>query len=322
MKMIKWIFVFCILSLFISESYAYSTRFYQFVESLKREARHEGVSNKTINLAFGNVKLLYHKVKHAKVVHPTRLTFNDYMQQSVTSHRIAVGRLLNHRHKLLLKRISQRYHVPASIIISLWGLETNYGKIQGDYPEIDTLITMAYRSRRSHMFRHQLMAALKIIDRGEIDLKSMKGSWAGAMGQCQFMPETFLEFAVDYDHNGRKDIWQNDKDIFASMANYLHYLGYNDAHGFVVPVDVPRYYYPSWRYRYRHYSVNYWLHQGIKPKPGYHLPHSWARAALFFPNGDRKQAYLVYDDNFDVIYSWNHSTFYALSVGLLANRVN
>ncbi|MCW5589829.1 MAG: lytic murein transglycosylase [Legionellales bacterium] len=318
MKIRKWIWLLFSLLCVFNHAFADGS-FREFIYDLQRQALQRGISPWVVRQALGNVQLLYQHVTHARAYHASPLTFLEYLNKSVTEKRIEQGRIELNKHHQLLTQIAHDYHIPANLIVALWGLETNYGHIQGDYPEISNLVTLAYRDRRRRMFREQLMDALQILDKRAIDMQDMRGSWAGAMGQCQFMPSAYLDFAVDYNHDGRKDIWHNSGDIFASMANFLQHKHFNLSHPILIPVQVPTAI-GRWEGRYEH-SVNYWLNQGVRSKAGYVLPHSQAMASLFFPDHDSTQGYLVYSDNFRAVYHWNQSTYYVLSIGVLMNEL-
>ncbi len=295
--------------------------FANFLSSVKKQAKAEGVSDKTIQATLGDTQKLKNAVLHPEHLTPTILTFDEYSGLNVNTRRVLLGQDKLRHNFSLLQKIAKQYQVPPEIIVALWGLETNYGGIQGAHQEIPTLIHLAYRGRRHRMFHQELLSALKMVDDKDIKQSAMHASWAGAMGQCQFMPSTYLKFAVDFDHDGKKDIWHDKADIFASTANYIHQLGWNDSHPLVVPVSVPYNFYPSWRSRHIHHSVKAWIDLGVKAKPGYHIQPSNEKASIYYPMARRSPAYLVYQDNYNVIYGWNHSAFYALSIGILANQI-
>ncbi len=293
--------------------------FLRFLEGVRAEAKTKGISQATLNLTLSDTEKLRQEVLHPKKLKPTKLTFDQYSGLNLQTQRVLIGQKELKDNWALLQKISKQYQVPPQIIVALWGMETNYGRIQGSYQEIPTLLALSYHNRRHRMFERELYSALEMLDKKDIDLKEMHASWAGAMGQCQFMPSTYLNYAVDYDGDGKKNIWHDKADIFASTANFIHQLGWDNSHGYVVPITVPSYFDPIWAARHYNHPVSYWLKLGVKPKAGYQLKSSNELASIYYPTVARGQAYLVYRDNFKVIYGWNHSSFYALTVGLLAH---
>ena len=195
-------------------------------EALRREALGLGISKETLD------KALTPAAPIAKVIELDRKqpeftqTFWRYVDLRVNETRIARGQEMLKVHAALLDKIWHKYHVPPRFLVAFWGLESNYGDHFGGYPVVDALVTLAYDPRRSRFFREQLIDALKIIDKGDISVDRMRGSWAGAMGHLQFIPSTFVRYAVDEDGDGRRDIWGSLPDTFASAANYLSSIGW------------------------------------------------------------------------------------------------
>jgi len=202
--------------------------FQAWLGGVKKEAREQGISQKTIDDAFAAVSHDPRVIQLDRKQPETKLTLEEYLAKTVTEPRISQGRELLAENRSLLDEISAKYGVPPQYIIALWAIETSYGNNTGGFSIIESLATLAYDGRRSEYFRGELMKALKIIDQGHIAAYDMEGSWAGAMGQCQFMPSSFLAYAVDYDGDGKRDIWNTQADVFASIANYLHSSGWND----------------------------------------------------------------------------------------------
>ena len=168
-----------------------------------------------------------------------RLTFRDYNRRVLSPTRIERGRALMREHQALLERVAADYGVQPRFIVALWGIESNYGSFTGEFPVIGALATLAYEGRRAAFFRKELLQALRIVDQGDVTPAQMMGSWAGAMGQSQFMPSSYLARAVDYDRDGRRDIWTSPPDVFASIANYLAKAGWNDRHTWGRQVLIP-----------------------------------------------------------------------------------
>ena len=196
--------------------------------SFKQKAREAGISEQTLEEAFAAVSTPDETVLRLDRKQPeSTMTLEQYMQKVITPSRIENGRALLTEHQAVLTQVSETYAVPPEYIVALWGIETSYGNNTGGFSIIDALATLAYDGRRSEYFGGELMNALRIIDADHIEAYDMQGSWAGAMGQCQFMPSSFLAYAVDYDGDGRRDIWNTQADVFASIANYLSRSGWN-----------------------------------------------------------------------------------------------
>ena len=155
------------------------------------------------------------------------LTVDQYVARRLTRTFVRTAREMNSRHQALLKKVSAKYGVPPRIIVAVWGLESNFGRFSGVRPTVQALATLAWEGRRGAFFRGELLDALEIVDRGYIDLDALTGSWAGAMGQTQFMPSSYLKWAQDFDADGRRDIWRSNGDVFASIANYLREHGWS-----------------------------------------------------------------------------------------------
>lgn len=211
-------------------------KFQAWVSDVKKEAVAQGISPKTVHDAFAAVSHNERVIQLDRKQPESKLTLEEYLAKTVTEQRINQGRELLAENKVILDGIAHKYNVPPQYIIALWGIETSYGNNTGGFSTIEALATLAYDGRRSDYFRGELMSALKIIDQGHIAVYDMEGSWAGAMGQCQFMPSSFLAYAVDHDGDGKRDIWNTEADVFASIANYLHSSGWNndDANNFNV----------------------------------------------------------------------------------------
>ena len=212
--------------------------FATWVKELEEDARAAGISEKTIEEALGGLAPLPEVVGLDRKQPETRQTFERYRNRVLSESRVEKGRKLLKEHRKLLNKIAAEYKVQPRFIISLWGIETSFGSFLGGHQVIKALATLAYDGRRSEMFRRELIAALRILDRGDIALEDMKGSWAGAMGQCQFMPSSFLRYAVDYNGDGKRDIWNTLPDVFASIANYLSKSGWDDKYTWGRPVKL------------------------------------------------------------------------------------
>ena len=249
------------------------------------------------------------------------MTFAQYKQKVISQDRIDKGRRMLRENRAALDKASQKYGVPPQFIVALWGVETSYGSNTGGFGVIEALATLAHDGRRSEFFRDELFKALKIIDEGHISAAAMKGSWAGAMGQNQFMPSSFHNFAVDGNGDGRRDIWNSLPDVFASTANYLSKSGWKSDQIWGRRVKLPENFPSSLTGKETSKSLAQWSHMGITLPDGSAIPViQGIQASVIVPDGVGGPAFLTYD-NYRVIMKWNKSTYFATSVGILADEI-
>lgn len=312
----------CSLAIPLSNANASEETFPAFLKSLRQEAAANGISQSTINTALSDVKYLPRVIELDRKQPEGTMTFNEYRQKIVSSVRISQGREMAAKHKDLLLRVSEKYGVQPQYIVALWGIETSYGKITGGFQIVDALATLSHDGRRGEFFKKELLNALKIIDGGHISAASMKGSWAGAMGQSQFMPSSFLSFAEDFNQDGRRDIWGTQEDVFASIANYLSKSGWQGDERWGRLVSVPTNIDQKILGRETKLTLKQWNDLGVRQIGGQPLPIvEGMRASLVAPDGfPGGPIYLTYN-NYDVIMKWNRSTYFATSVGLLADQL-
>ncbi|WP_293868364.1 lytic murein transglycosylase [uncultured Alsobacter sp.] len=286
-----------------------------FVESLWHQARARGVQRTTFDAAFAGV------VPDPKVAELTRRQSEfvkpvwDYLDSAVTQARIEKGREMAAEWQSALAAAERRYGVERSVILGIWGMETNYGTFTGGKDVIRSLATLAHIGYRGDFFRDELLTALVILQQGHIDREDMKGSWAGAMGQTQFMPSSFMTYAVDADGDGHKNIWTSMPDAIASTANYLHKHGWTPGLPWAVEVRRPE----GFDWKTRTASFPAWSRLGFRRADGKPMPHG-GEASLFLPAGASGPIFLV-TSNFAVIKRYNSSDAYALGVGHLGDRV-
>lgn len=284
------------------------------------KARAEGVSEATVEDSLGQVAYSERVLELDRQQPEFTTTFTDYFGKRVNELRVAQGRILLARHRELLEGIAKEYGVPAPYLVAFWGLETNYGSFFGKMSVLDSLATLACDQRRSEYFTRELMAALSVIDEGAITPDNMEGSWAGAMGHVQFMPSVFVRYAVDYDDDGRRDLWNSLPDAMASAANFLSNLGWDPDTRWGREVQLP----DSFPYLQAgldtRKSLAAWSELGVRRADGSPLPRADMQASLLVPSGHKGPAFLVYD-NFKAIMGWNRSEFYALAVGHMADRI-
>ena len=206
-------------------------------------------------------------------------------------------------------------------IVALWGIETDFGRITGGFPVISSLATLAYDGRRSKFFRKELLLALKIVDGGHILAKDMVGSWAGAMGQNQFMPSSFHAYAVDYDKDGSKDIWKTLPDVFASIANYLSKSGWQADQTWGRPVRLPENFSRKFLGRKIKKPLGEWQQLGVRKLSGQDLPKRNLLSSIIRPEkGQIGPAFVIYN-NYEVILKWNRSNYFATAVGTLSDKI-
>jgi membrane-bound lytic murein transglycosylase B len=263
-------------------------KFSGWLAGLRADALRAGVDQGTLDNAFSNVELIPRVMELAHNQPEFKMSFDEYLAVVVSPERVTRGRALLKENRALLSRFAGSYGVPEPILTALWGIESNYGTRLGDFEVVSALATLAYNGFRAKFFREQLIAALRIVSQGHIGLHGMKGSWAGAMGQCQFIPTSFLAYAADGDGDGRKDIWTNKADVFASIANYLHRVGWRPGEGWGEEVAA-----------------------GTPVRKG---------ERIVRPAGAKGPAYRT-TENFRVILRWNQSDFFGLAVGILSDRI-
>jgi len=295
--------------------------FTTFLAGVRRDAAARGIRAATLDAALRDAQFLPHVIELDRKQPERTMTFTEYMAKVVTAQRKEDARRHLAENRALLDAIWRRYAVEPSIIVSLWGLESDFGRLPGNFPVISALATLSYDGRRSAYFRSELMAALRILDQGHIRVEEMTGSWAGAMGQCQFMPSSFLDYAVDYDGDGRRDIWKSRGDVLASTANYIRGLGWRGGLSWGQDVLLPHGFDPGLAGLAAKRPTGEWSRLGVRSVDGGPLPSRESEASLIMPEGASGPALLVYA-NFHAIMKWNPSTYFAVSVGYLADSMD
>jgi membrane-bound lytic murein transglycosylase B len=249
------------------------------------------------------------------------LTFDEYIGRVVSQARIDRGRQLIAENKALLEQVASRYPVQPRFVVALWGIESDFGRLMGTYSVVAALATLAFDGRRSAYFRRELMDALRILEDGHVAPTAMKGSWAGAMGQSQFMPSSFVRFAVDFDGDGKRDIWGTRADVFASAANYLSRSGWQMDQTWGREVRLPGDFDSGLVGHAVRKPLAEWQQLGVRRADGGALPTRDVSASMLRPGGGRGPAFLVYE-NFRVILKWNRSDYFGLAVGRLADLLD
>ena len=262
--------------------------FRTWLQALRAEALRGGIDAGTLDAALANIEQIPLVLEQARNQPEFKMTFERYLEIVVSPERVSRGRVLLAENRALIDRFAVPAGVPASTVTALWGIESNYGTRLGDFEVVPALATLVFNNFRAVFFRQQLIAALRILSQGHIGLHDMKGSWAGAMGQCQFIPTSFLAYAADGDGDGRRDIWTNRADVFASIVNYLRSVGWR----------------PGLRWGDEVESTAI----------------AGAGQRIVKPAGANGPTYRT-TENFRAILRWNQSDFFAIAVGLLSDRI-
>lgn len=312
--------------------------FTDWLEELRAEALDSGVSEETVELAFSEITAPVQRIISSDRNQPeTVQTYATYLEARVSEWKQVQGRQRMQDYGPLLQEVGNEYQVQPRFIVAIWGMETNFGTYPIPESIFNVLATLSYDTRRAAFFRAQFLSALAILDSGFPGYEDMKSSWAGAMGQPQFLPENYLRYAVDHDGDGKKDIWHNHADIFASIANYFKTRGWQDDQTWGRPVLIPagseslltgdrdEGLTPD-RYCARYSSLGIWRDLqdwqalGVRQSDGSDLPTRSIPAALVMADSGDNEAFIVYR-NFCSIMAYNPALKYALSIGLLSDTL-
>lgn len=304
--------------------------FAAFLGELKDEAVRRGITEAVATRALDGLEPLPIVVERDRGQAEAVLSIDSYVRRRLTPGTLRKAQRMAATHAALLKKVSAAYGVPPKYLVAVWGIESNFGAFTGVRPTVQALATLAYDGRRGELFRNELFDALRIVDRGHIGLDRMKGSWAGAMGQPQFMPSSYLRYAEDFDGDGQRDIWASQPDVFASIANYLKAYGWDADATWGRQVRVPGRVADTMaqagsrgegcraeRALSRRRSLKEWQEMGVRTTAGGALPVVDRQASLL-DAGDRQ--FLVYT-NYEAILGYNCANAYALSVALLGDRL-
>jgi membrane-bound lytic murein transglycosylase B len=296
--------------------------FSTWLKGVRAEAKALGVKEATLDQAMVGLQPVPRVIELDRRQPEFTLTFAQYLKRVVNDRRARIGKQKLAEHRELLEAISRKYKVQPRFIVALWGIETDFGRITGGFPVVASLATLAHDGRRSTFFRKELMLALQIIDQGHISAKSMIGSWAGAMGQNQFMPSSFHAYAVDHDGDGDKDIWGTLPDVFASIANYLSKSGWRDDQTWGRPATVlgdldadlvGR--------KKKRRNLAEWQALGVRKADGSDLPSRDLEASVISPEKNSLKPVFIAYHNYRVILRWNRSDYFAIAVGTLSDRL-
>jgi len=293
--------------------------FAPWLEEVRAETLGSGLASSAVDEALGSVVYLDRVIELDRRQPELTQTFWRYLDSRVNDDRIARGQTYLAAYHSLLDEVYRQYGVPPRILVALWGMESDYGRIQGDFPVVSAVATLAYDARRSAFFRQQLFAVLDLIERGDVP-PDLRGSWAGAIGQPQFIPTTFSNFAVDFDGDGYRDLRGSIPDVLASAARYLSASGWKPDAGWGQEVWLPGGFDYLETGLEVEKPVDDWRRLGVRQTDGSELPSSELYATVLLPAGASGPAFLVYR-NFRAILKWNNSVLYALAVGYLSDRL-
>lgn len=288
-----------------------------YLDTVRALARRSGISQATISSALANLQVNQRAIELDRNQPESKLTWAQYRARIVSEKRISQGRTLYAQNKALLARVTDIYGVPAGVIMGIWALESNYGGSSGDFRIIECLATLAWEGRRRAFFQSELIDALKVVERGDVTAEKMIGSYAGAMGQTQFMPDSVLKYAVDFEGNGKRDLWNSLPDIFASTANYLAKEGFRRDIPWGRQVTLPAGFDISLAGHAARRPLGEWRRAGMVV-PG--LPDSVVTAVVL-PGGAGDESFVVFYNSYKALRSYNPPDKYCLSVGLLGDAI-
>lgn len=302
-------------------AFAAELDFPTWLAALRKEAVERGLPPAVVERSLSDVAPITRVLELDRRQPETTITFDQYIARVVNASRIGAGRARLQEHQEVLSRVRHQFGVQPRFIVALWGIETDFGRLTGNFSVIAALATLAYDGRRSAFFREELFNALKIVARGDVSAQDMRGSWAGAMGQSQFMPSSYLAYAYDFDGDGRADIWNSRPDVFASAANYLSKIGWRGDETWGREVRLP----PGFDRALVDHSkiqkpIAEWQGLGVRRIDGGNLPAKDVSASLIQPGGADGPSFLIYN-NYRVLLRWNRSLYFATAVGFLADRI-
>lgn len=304
--------------------------FDEWLSELRAEAAARGISAELIQQTLTSVEPVEQILERDRTQAEFALDLDAYLKRRLDRSTIRLAQRMATRHSALVTKIGAQYGVPPRILIAVWGLESNFGRFVGVRPTVPTLVTLAYNARRGPMFRNELFTALQIVDRGDIPLQDLKGSWAGALGQPQFMPSSYLLYAQDFDGDGRRDIWKSQPDVFASIAYFLQQHGWTKGQAWGREVKLTAVARATLEEEPRRSEgcraarvmtlprpLSYWRKIGVRTTANRPFPAGSAPASLV-DTGSR--TFLTYG-NYEALLGYNCSHNYAISVALLADRL-
>jgi membrane-bound lytic murein transglycosylase B len=296
-----------------------------WLSNFQQKALELGITQQTLDLSFKNIEPNKRVIELDQRQPEFTITLDEYLNNTTPKFRVNKGKKIYLENKDLLAKVSEVYGVQPRFLLALWGIETSFGQYTGSFNVIRSLATLSYDQRRREYFTSELINALKIIDQGHTSPETMDGSWAGAMGQCQFMPTSFVNYAVDFNNDGKKDIWNTIPDVLASAANYLSSTGWDNSQTWGREVMVTNnidesLITTSARKVETSKKLSYWSNSGVRNLDGTMLPDVDIDAYLVYPEGIDGRKFIVYE-NFKTILDWNRSLFFGLAVGRLSDLI-
>lgn len=305
--------------------------FSEWLTAFRAEAAERGIRPEILDQALAGLEPVEQILDRDRSQAEFTMNLETYLKRRLTPSTVRTAQRMFTERQTLLQKIGEKYAVNPRVVVAVWGLESNFGRFAGVRPTIPTLATLAYDQRRGAMFRNELFSALEILNRGDIDLERLKGSWAGALGQPQFMPSSYLQYAQDFDGDGHRDIWNSEADVFASVANYLKQHGWTQGQSWGREVQlIGRARTAAEALPLRETGcraersmtdarpLKAWRKMGLKTMGGALVPASDLQASLVRAG---KRAFLLYS-NYDAILGYNCAHTYALSVALLSDRLH
>jgi len=296
------------------------SEFQNCLQNIRADAVRQGVPDSVVDSAFRNLTPDQKVIELDSRQPEFSLTYGKYIGNAITPDRIVKGQQKLQQYRGLLTDLEREYGVAPQYIVAFWGVETNYGSFMGDFSALRSVATLACMTKRAAFFANETIQALRILADNHMTTQQMKGSWAGAMGNMQFMPSTFTKWAVDRDGNGRIDIWNSVPDAFASAANFLRGIGFRPGLPAADEVTLPQNFPLEQADTTVEKPVRAWSAMGVKRAGGGPLPASDEPSSIILPAGWRGPAFILYP-NFKAVMNWNRSTLYALSVTILAQQI-
>lgn len=303
----------------LSAASAQSVSFEEWLSVFRAEALADGISAATLDPALTGLEPLQRVIERDRNQPEFTLDFRTYLTRVASDARIEEGQRVLEEHRALLEDVGRRYGMTPELLTAVWGVESNFGRTQGDFSVVQALATLAYDGRRGAMFRRELLHALRILDQGHVELDQMKGSWAGAMGQLQFMPSTFTDHARDGDGDGRKNIWGSSADALESAATFMA-SQWRSGQRWGREARLPERFDLGLAGLETRKPLAEWQALGVRLADGSDLPDANVAASLILPDEVAEPAFLVYQ-NYRALMRWNRSHFFALAVGHLADRI-
>ena len=319
MTILRHMLALCLSGFLATSLFADPDQWSQWVAEVRIEALKQGIRAEVFDSAFRDIHEPSKQIKGLAKSQPEhRLSYYKYRDSRVDAYRISVGRKKYQQYHDLVTAIGEKYQVDPCFILAFWGLETSYGSYLGNFPVIKSLATLAYDSNRPDFFRKELFIALHILNDGHVNLAHFKGEWAGASGHPQFLPSSWVDYAVDYDSDGHKNIWDSIPDALASIANYMQKNGWHAHQPWAIMVHLPNHFDSKLMGKTISKPVSEWQALGVRTEQGHALPEPELMASVIQPNGG--PVFLAYP-NYKMILRYNNSIYYAGAIGYLADKI-